>query len=114
MASSSDGFCTLVTFDEGELGIPYVPEEKQADVKDSESSSDAPSIDLKSESRLRTEPVAKMAQRTTSPNKLVRTEVVIQTLPVSEIFLEKHGIQALRGLARRFCLDKALKVDSVP
>ncbi|XP_067676573.1 chromatin assembly factor 1 subunit B-like [Haliotis asinina] len=70
VASSSDGFCTLVTFEEGELGIPYVPEEKQTEVKDSESSSDAPSVDLKSESHLRNETAVMMAPPAISPDKL--------------------------------------------
>ncbi|XP_018318625.1 chromatin assembly factor 1 subunit B isoform X1 [Agrilus planipennis] len=41
IASSTDGFCTIVTFDEGELGLPYTleesePEESPLDVPENE------------------------------------------------------------------------------
>lgn len=29
MVSSTDGYCTIITFDEGELGVPYIDTVKE-------------------------------------------------------------------------------------
>lgn len=46
LVSSTDGFCTIVVFDKGEIGEHYIPKESSpasCEVKDSKQSSPAPS-----------------------------------------------------------------------